>query len=301
MRTDEEIVARIQQRREADAFGFEWTLYVSRLTVSVAAPFVKDNSQQWAIQPRDHESVRKQCVEYMPFAWEKANECRGISANRSIAHYQAWLWFLGEESWGDKLFDDYEHYGKPQLVRICQFLGVDHKQWDDGIRVNSEAEKTINDPGKYDAVATLALEACKAEGVVLMVYNGEHGDAFETQGPLEMQLALPMALRDSARRVELQLAAAGYAPPSIPASSTAVKPEWEYNSRYKTWVYAVGTARIEIEPRIFCDRGNFGATVSGVPDLNDRDGFPRYYMQLDRARCELQEWLDQRMAKAQRA
>jgi hypothetical protein len=71
----------------------------------------------------------------MDFAWDKANNGRGISANRSIAHYQAWLWLLGVE-WCDTLMDDYEFYGKPQLIRICEYLGLDPKQWDDGERVN---------------------------------------------------------------------------------------------------------------------------------------------------------------------
>ena len=33
-------------------------------------------------------------------------------------------------------FTDYEYYGKPQLIEICKYLGVDHLQYDDGVREN---------------------------------------------------------------------------------------------------------------------------------------------------------------------
>ena len=71
----------------------------------------------------------------MEFAWDKANNCRGISASRSIDHYSVWIWLLGDE---DKLSDirDYEYYGKPQLVEICELYGWDHSKWDDGVRTN---------------------------------------------------------------------------------------------------------------------------------------------------------------------
>lgn len=76
-------------------------------------------------------------IEYMPFAWEKANNCRGLSAGRSLAHYTAWLWLDGDnEIW--PTLEDYEYYGKDKLVEICNYLGIDSKQWDDGIRKNSE-------------------------------------------------------------------------------------------------------------------------------------------------------------------
>jgi hypothetical protein len=138
VRTEEQIVARIEARRAADLLGFEWPMYLGSLSFDKARPYLKEDAKpdDWPT-PRTVEDIRKEAIEYMPFAWEKANNCRGISANRSVMHYQAWLWLLGEE-WGDALMDDYEFYGKPQLERICQYLGLDPKTWDDGIRSNTE-------------------------------------------------------------------------------------------------------------------------------------------------------------------
>lgn len=141
MRTDAEIVARIEARREDDILGFEWPYYLMRLPYELAVPYLKpealeESAKKWQQVPRDHDSIRAEAIDYMAFAFDKANNCRGISAGRSISHYVAWLWLLGEDSWGDKLFDEYEWYGKDLLVRLCKFFGIDHRQWDDGLRTN---------------------------------------------------------------------------------------------------------------------------------------------------------------------
>lgn len=62
-----------------------------------------------------------------------------------MRHYHNWLWLLGEDELANSLLD-YEHYGKPHLVKICEYLGLDSSQWDDGLRVNSEEEKTYPAP-----------------------------------------------------------------------------------------------------------------------------------------------------------
>lgn len=139
-RTDEEILARIEARKSEDFFGFERNDLVLRLPFDKAKPFLKDGATEadWPTQaPRDRESVIAEMLEYMPFAWEKANNFRGISAGRSMHHYMAWTWLAGDDL-GDLL--RYEFYGKDSLVRICQHYGWDPSQWDDGVRSNSEDE-----------------------------------------------------------------------------------------------------------------------------------------------------------------
>jgi len=70
--------------------------------------------------------VRDQMVDYMEFAWEKANDERGMSAYRSMAHYTSWLWLDGDEYlW--KTLEGYTDYGRPQLIEICKYLGIDWK------------------------------------------------------------------------------------------------------------------------------------------------------------------------------
>jgi hypothetical protein len=143
MRTQAEILARIKERAPKDMFGFEWEEYVSALTrdsvESLRGTLMKADADLKAWEPsfKTDDDIRKQCLEYMDFAWEKANNCRGISAGRSLAHYKAWLWLLGQDGFED--IDQYEFYGKDNLVRICKFFDLDASKWDDGRRVNTDS------------------------------------------------------------------------------------------------------------------------------------------------------------------
>lgn len=49
-------------------------------------------------------------------------------------HYVAWMWLLGYEN--TERWENYEYYGKPELIEICSLLNLDYTQWDDGIRTN---------------------------------------------------------------------------------------------------------------------------------------------------------------------
>jgi len=136
MRTQEEILERIEKRRKDDFLNFEWPYYLDALTFENAKQYLKDEVTEADIHMKTEDEIRAEAIDYMEFAWEKANKCRGISANRSISHYIAWMWLLGYDD--TELWRDYEYYGKPQLVEICELLGLDHKQWDDGIRTNTD-------------------------------------------------------------------------------------------------------------------------------------------------------------------
>jgi hypothetical protein len=135
-RTNEEILARIAELMPHDLLGFRTNDLVLALPFEHAKPHLAPtaNAEQWTPVPRDLESLKARMLEYMPFAWEKANNCRGISAARSLSHYEAWLWLAGIDL-GNMM--DYEFYGKPQLVRICEHFGWNHAQWDDGVRTNN--------------------------------------------------------------------------------------------------------------------------------------------------------------------
>ena len=145
MRTQDEVVARIDERKQGDPFGFEWHEYFAKgLDFEHAKPFLKKDAdmdeERWS-EPLTDEQVHAEMEAYMPFAWDKANNCRGISASRSVQHYVAWLWLVGEDDLAAWCADDtsnYEHYGKEILVRICEHFGWDWEQWDDGVRTNGE-------------------------------------------------------------------------------------------------------------------------------------------------------------------
>ena len=146
--TSAEIRIQCEHAKGRDFFGFESAEYVPYMDAADMRPFLKDGTTDEQIaeiqQPLDRDAMVQHIKNYMPFAWDKANNCRGISANRSIGHFVAWTFLAGDKEFSDELsalFDDgYEHYGKAILIRICEFYGLDANQWDDGVRVNSEDE-----------------------------------------------------------------------------------------------------------------------------------------------------------------
>lgn len=149
-RTPEEIVARIRAIESADFFGTITSDLLACLPFADAKPWLKDEAKasDWTADAADAESIKARMLDYMAFAWEKANNQRGLSAMRSLNHMQGWLWLLREEVAADAL-DGYSHYGKPQLRAICEHYGWDWRQWDDGEWANNEG-----DPGeKPESVA----------------------------------------------------------------------------------------------------------------------------------------------------
>jgi len=144
MRTQTEIVTRINERKGNGFLGFETGEYIAYLDFEHAKPFLKDGVtvDEWAapeLITADLGKIKERMIDYMDFAWEKAKNCRGISASRSISHYQAWLWLEGV--WSNEDIDalaNYQHYGKDELAKICTHLGLDASKYDDNIRKNHE-------------------------------------------------------------------------------------------------------------------------------------------------------------------
>ena len=132
-RTDDEIISRIDVVTDRDFFGFEVSDLVVRLEYEKAKQFITADVTQkdWEVVSREPADVISMMHDYMSFAWEKANEGRGLSAGRSLSHYSAWIWLAGDDL-GDLL--EYEFYGKDKLVLICNHYGWDSSEWDDGVR-----------------------------------------------------------------------------------------------------------------------------------------------------------------------
>ena len=135
MRTDDEILARIEEVKADDFMGWQTADLIVRLPFEKAKPYLKPKvkAEEWKISPRDRDALLAEMLDYMPFAWEKANEERGLSAGRSMDHYSAWTWLAGDDL-GD--LREYNHYGKDNLCRICKHYGWDASQWDDGVRTD---------------------------------------------------------------------------------------------------------------------------------------------------------------------
>jgi hypothetical protein len=60
-------------------------------------------------------------------------------------------------------------------------------------------------PGKYDQLCTAARLGAKANGVVLIVVDGEHGPGFSVQGPIQLVTMMPDLLRHLADDIEQSL------------------------------------------------------------------------------------------------
>ncbi len=144
-RTQQEIVERIEAVKDADFFGVMSGDLLSYLDFEHARAYLVEGAtaDQWreACEADGVKTPDQRIRDYMPFAWEKANNCRGLSASRTIDHMRAWLWLDGVE-WFDEI-TRYSHYGKPQLVRICEHYGIDWQSLDDGSWRQSEMDNEV--------------------------------------------------------------------------------------------------------------------------------------------------------------
>ena len=88
MRNQAEIVEKIREyQNKGDFFGVKVGDAIAHLDFTHAKEFLKPEvtEAEWNndFMPLTREAVLKQMEDYMPFAWEKANGMRGISANRN--------------------------------------------------------------------------------------------------------------------------------------------------------------------------------------------------------------------------
>lgn len=123
-RTQDEILARIDEIEADDMFGWSRELLISYLDFEHAKAFLRDGvtPDQW--EPRT--DPRADLVAYLDFAWEKANGERGISANRSVDKITHWLWLTGDDGLLAQFkAARYEPYGKPQLAVVTEALAPD--------------------------------------------------------------------------------------------------------------------------------------------------------------------------------
>ena len=132
MRTTEEIIKRLDEIKESklDFFGFESIDLLTVLPYDKAKPYLKEDTkpEDWKPDACDDEAVKKRIVEYLDFAWEKAHDHRGLSASRSISHFSAWCWLLGDDEAFAFVTDEknYPPYGAPVLEFLSKRFG--HKR-----------------------------------------------------------------------------------------------------------------------------------------------------------------------------
>lgn len=127
------IHTRMRERKKQDPlFGFEWHIYLGYLPYEMVKDLLEDDvdPESWGdVKLLVYDEIVEEMKDYMSFAKDKAEGERGISANRSIMHYLAWVWLAGD---GDLLNDiqnqydnHYYSYGIPILKTICKYY-----EWD---------------------------------------------------------------------------------------------------------------------------------------------------------------------------
>jgi len=148
MKTQQQIKERIAflDQNARDFFGFQRGDLLEFLDFSDAQPYLKEGvtEAEWStIQQRlSQDNIVRLISDYMPFAWEKANNCRGLSAMRSLEHMKTWLWLNDEEDLLPKL-ENYTHYGKPQLRMICEYYAIPWRSLDNGNWTNEEDQPGV--------------------------------------------------------------------------------------------------------------------------------------------------------------
>lgn len=136
-RTAAEIAARMAE--VSDGFlNFQSDDLLEWLPYELAKPHLKDGvtKKEWSAHQETGDPLIM-VSNYLPFAWKKANSCRGLSAGRSIEHLKAWLWLAGYDL-SDTLDDQYTRYGKPCLIIASEIVGFNWREHDDGAWLNSE-------------------------------------------------------------------------------------------------------------------------------------------------------------------
>ena len=130
--TQDEIVERILERRENDILCWELEDFYSYLDYEHVKQFLKKDIKKSDINASIllRDNIIKQIKEYMPFAIEKMEDERGISAERSICHFIGWTWLAGDKDLSNKIADKSKisnDYGRDILKMICKFYNIDNE------------------------------------------------------------------------------------------------------------------------------------------------------------------------------
>lgn len=128
MKTQEQLIERYRVLAEDDFFGAkrgDLATYMTAESLAAAGEPVREDQAHLVGKTLTRDAVLTEMRNYMTFAWDKANNERGLSAGRSINHFEAWLWLLGDEEALAFAEDDdnYPEYGRPILRFICERFG----------------------------------------------------------------------------------------------------------------------------------------------------------------------------------
>lgn len=128
MRTRDEILNRFNTVN--DFFGTQQGDLLSFLPYEDAKPHLNDD---YVAKVEAGQEVwtpltdpKKEILEYLGFAYQKAEDQRGLSAIRSMLHFKAWIWLDDEDFYNEIMLDmenGYDDYGKGILDKIAAHYG----------------------------------------------------------------------------------------------------------------------------------------------------------------------------------
>ena len=136
MKSIDVIKQKISEGFEHDVFGFGVNDLVEVLPFEAAKEYLaesflsKENAaEEWeAFRLKTDDDVKDKMLDYLSFAWDKADDCRSLSADRSIRHFAAWAWLIDDELYNkieDMYENDYAPYGTPILTYLSKELGYE--------------------------------------------------------------------------------------------------------------------------------------------------------------------------------
>jgi len=120
--TEEEIYHEIKTCD--DFFGVSLNDLLPFLSFTLAREFLKPEviAVEWDEDrpPLDRKAIIDKILDYLPFAFKKAESERGLSTMRSVSHLKAWLFLLGDTEAVEFASSNrnYEPYGLPILEYV---------------------------------------------------------------------------------------------------------------------------------------------------------------------------------------
>lgn len=135
LRTPDELATKFDElQKSSGMFDFRPEVLISYLTFESAKPYlnedyvkeVESGTKQWE-QIITIEKCAEDFLDYMKFAWGKAEDERGLSASRSVQKLGMWLWIMNRDDLRRIIEDDelYNPYGAPALIEVCDTMGIE--------------------------------------------------------------------------------------------------------------------------------------------------------------------------------
>ena len=131
-RTEDEILEHVEHVKDLDFFAVRrcdlwsalpWQTARTRVPILSAIP-----RKEWEAPDSfiaDDDVLVERIIDYIPFAVDKAENHRGLSANRSVDHFKAWVWLMGDDAWRAIPWENYPQYGAPILAAVADLVGYE--------------------------------------------------------------------------------------------------------------------------------------------------------------------------------